>query len=54
MVTDEARALRSNWDGFGTTLWISAFYILKSLLGDQPSRTDTLPAVLDLRHGDHL
>ena len=26
-----------NWDGFGTTLWISAFSILNSLLGDQPS-----------------
>ena len=34
-----------NADGFGTMLWISAFSILNSLLGDQPSRKDTLPAV---------
>ena len=33
---------------------ISAFSILNSLLGDQPSRKDTLPAVLDLCWGAHL
>ena len=43
-----------NADGLGTTLWISAFSILNSLLGDQPSRKDTLPAVLDLCWGAHL
>ena len=43
-----------NADGFGTMLWISAFSILNSLLGDQPSRKDTSETRITLSlHPEH-
>ena len=45
MIFETSELETYNADGFGTMLWISAFSILNSLLGDQPSRQDTLPAV---------